>query len=199
MSNLTKKTRSIILTIILLGFGVFPAFAEETEAPAPSPETCVATVKALAQECTNEDLLTILSVLVDDFPYQEKLRDYIPGTYDTPPEDAPFTGLIIVACDLGFERALSPKIIDCKGRTIYGLINIDAETAREPGIAGYAQSVEEARVSKRVGPRPLVINALEVKGEYPCYLVVSNDDAVVILLANAYYHFLEKLKVVIVD
>ena len=200
MGWLVEKIYGVILAIVILGLTAFPIYAEVDGSEDPEATGVdISTRNSAVLEYSNEDIVAVLSLLVGDFPYRETIRKYIPGPDSVAPEDVPYTGLVIVAEDMGFVRAMSPKILDSKERIIYGLIDVDADTAKMTGIASYAETLDEALQSERAGDSPLVINALEAKGECPCNIVISDDDVVLILLANTYYHFLERLKVVIVD
>ncbi len=152
-----------------------------------------------AGEISIRDLQRALILMVGGMKAPDMIREYIPETNSIPPDDVPYTGVIIDVRGLGYVRSMSPKVMDPDENIIYGLIDADEKTVINFGIVGYATSIKEASDSSRVGPRPIVITAEGVTGAYPCEIRVSTEDAVRILLANSSYDFLGRLKVVVID
>ena len=183
MGIFASKIIAVIMSAILVGAGADKEITEQAAINASS----------------DIDIVALLALDVDDFPFPSCLREYVDGPYSTAPGDATYTGLIVVAQGLGFVRSMSPQVIDEAGHIIYGQVHCSAEVVRDPGIAGYASSLEEAMQSKRAGARPLVVNGNSVEGAFPCHIVVSKNDAKRILMGNVLYNYLGHLKVVIVD
>jgi hypothetical protein len=87
------------------------------------------------------------------------------------------TGLVVDAGGLGVRPAMVAKIYSADGSIVYGPQNLTQEYLARFGQVGYSRSVSEARSLKRVGGRPLVVKALEAKGDYKSDVVVSVEDA----------------------
>ena len=99
-----------------------------------------------------------------------------------------YTGVIVDAGDMGLMPSFSPVIYDTNGRAIYGVQNINYDSAISQGMVGYAKNVASAMHLSRVGSTPLVVKAVQVRGGRnsvnPVNVVVSVEDANRILLAN---------------
>jgi hypothetical protein len=112
------------------------------------------------------------------------------------PEDA-YTSLIIDARDLGIERAMSPKILRTDGYEVWGTVKVDPDYVNDSGIVSYAQSIEKALACSRCGNNPLVVKATgKGSGPFGCDVVVSEQDAKLILDENARGKFLNRFNVI---
>jgi hypothetical protein len=213
MKYLICSTVVIVISIFLiLSIGASSADVPEieedvktdgtlTEGEAGETEETAEPVVETAEEPTvsAEELAAAMALMIDDFPFPIEIREYKCGPDEPAPEDVPFTGLIVIADDIGLERELSPVVLDEDGNIIYGRLDVDAETARDVCIVAYAETIEDAQMNCRAGTSPLIIEGLRVDELHPFNVVISNDDAIRILLANAYYDFLSRMKVVFVD
>lgn len=113
-----------------------------------------------------------------------------------------YTGVIVDAGDMGLMPSFSPVIYDTNGRAIYGVQNINYDSAISQGMVGYAKNVASAMHLSRVGSTPLVVKAVQVRGGRnsvnPVNVVVSVEDANRILLANEKSGMLQSGSVVFV-
>ena len=103
------------------------------------------------------------------------------------------TGLVVDARGLSLKPALSPRLMDEAGKTLYGVDCLSAEARKSTGVAAYVQTLEEAKKSMKVGDKPLVLKAAKATGTD---LVLSADD--VKRLAEANNSYLAEGRVVIV-
>ena len=70
-----------------------------------------------------------------------------PAVVPNTPQPGNVTGLIIDARGLGLRPAMSPKILDQNGSTVYGPGNFTREFAVKFGVAGYSKNLEQAKIS----------------------------------------------------
>ena len=105
-----------------------------------------------------------------------------------------YTGLIIDCHGLGLKPAMSPVIKNANLESIYGYKNLDYNKVVSNGMAGYANSYQEA---SRAGSHPLIVKATQLLG-LGVNPVVSMEDADKILLENQATHFLDNTNVVFV-
>lgn len=122
-------------------------------------------------------------------------------TLPTPPEKpavGSYTGLIIDASSVNAQPAMSPKVVSERGDIIYGVLNIDPDEAVEKGIVGYADSLAQAKQSWRAGDNPLVVKATGTAGALSADVLVTPQDAELILKANEKAGFLNNLRVTII-
>lgn len=105
-----------------------------------------------------------------------------------------YTGLLIDCRGLEIEGGMSPQILDEDGNVVYGDMEL-TEYLQTMGVMGYYKSEESAK--ERVGANPLVVTAVEVRGQGKVLIhpVVKNDDAKMIKDENAKAKFLEKYRV----
>lgn len=115
---------------------------------------------------------------------------------------ANYTGVVVEASGLGLAPTFSPIIYDVNGRAVYGIRNIDSQTAIAKGMVGYVDSLGNATSGSRAGTNPLIVTAVEVRGSKnssnPVNVVVSVEDADRILIANEKGAFLPQGAVVFV-
>ncbi|MFP4520892.1 MAG: hypothetical protein ACLFQK_01975 [Fibrobacterota bacterium] len=112
---------------------------------------------------------------------------------------AVFTGMIIDASGLEVKPAIAPKIIDEDGKEIYGSAYVSREFAVKYGMAGYARTLDQARINKdRIGEKPAVFKATEALGANKCDIRISNTQADQIRSAAENLKFLEQCRVIII-
>lgn len=83
------------------------------------------------------------------------------------------TGLIVDARGLEVSPALSPRILDESGNTLYAADCVKDEAMKSSGVAGYIENLDNAKKDLRVGDKPLVLKAKAIQGSD---LVLSADD-----------------------
>jgi len=108
-----------------------------------------------------------------------------------------YTGLIIVAKNMGLQSTFSPRVYDESGNIIYGNKYIDPDFAINNGMVDYYRSLDAVRGNSRAGANPLVINATRVT-DHNFNVVISNEDAQKVLAAHAQSGFMKKCAVVFV-
>jgi hypothetical protein len=111
-----------------------------------------------------------------------------------------YTGVIIDARGFSLEPALSPRIYNTSGQTIYGKMYINPEYAASQGLVEYITSTAVDTAIKgdsRAGLRPLVLKAIAVK-DNNCSVVISDADANLLLESNSSAGFLKNCAVVFV-
>ena len=118
-------------------------------------------------------------------------------------QEGPFTGVIIDARGLGMKGCMSPQIKRADGTVVWGKLEFAnheeaVAVAEVQGIVGWLRSLEAAKINPRAGSNPLIIKAIGKQGAFEGNAVVSDEDAEVILRANAESHFLDKLNVIFV-
>jgi hypothetical protein len=111
---------------------------------------------------------------------------------------ATFSGLIINAKGLGVLPSISPKVLDEKGKEVYGASVVSEKGLQQGGIAAYESDVETAKSPERVGDKPLIVKALRLKEKTKTDLVISNADAEKLREKGLDLSFLADGKVVIV-
>ncbi|MBT8374243.1 MAG: hypothetical protein KJN80_04955, partial [Deltaproteobacteria bacterium] len=72
--------------------------------------------------------------------------------------------------------ALAPKLLDSKGRELYGLNTVSASYVRQYGVVGYRSSLDEAKADQRVGDDPIIVHADSI-AENDSHLVLAAKDA----------------------
>ena len=117
----------------------------------------------------------------------------------TPPE--PYTGLVVDARGLDLRPSMAPRVFGADGRVVYGAAVVEREYATAVGAVGFDRDLERALTSRRMGgeeARPLVVEALEVTGLYSGDVVISNDAAVRVRMADSESRFLAECRVTFV-
>ena len=105
-----------------------------------------------------------------------------------------YTGLIIDCRGMILQTAIAPSIESVDGSKIYSFDNVSRDTAVKRGIAAYSNSMDSG--VQRAGSKPLVVKAVDTSGE--CDILISQEDADKILIANQQSNFLKNCMVVIV-
>jgi hypothetical protein len=110
-----------------------------------------------------------------------------------------FSGLVVDCRALGLKPAIAPRILDEKGKEIFGMGTISHEWARRFGMAGYARSVEEAlKQADRVGSGPLQLKAKRAGGKNATDAVISDIDAATISTPGRNRQVLSECRVILV-
>ena len=118
-----------------------------------------------------------------DFPKPRSTHIEVPENY---------TGLVVNCKNIAIEYAIVPAVKAVDGREIYSYKNIGYQKTLEKGLVEYAIIADEGRV----GNNPLIVNA--VSASDGCDIVVSNEDADKILVANQMGKFLNSCAVCVV-
>jgi len=107
------------------------------------------------------------------------------------------TGVIIDCRGLKLEPAMSPAIFDQDGGQVYiGNLKIDPDYVINEGIVAYEYSLTEAKKNKRAGSNPLVIKAVKSEGKFKSDIVISNQDAQLLLGIEIKTKILSETKVI---
>lgn len=110
-----------------------------------------------------------------------------------------YTGLVVDARGLGILPALAPRVLESDGKELYGSANVSREWAVKYGMAGYAKSIDGARVMKdRIGDNPAVVKAVKADGAAKTDAVLSPEDVLSIKSAAQNLKFLSEARVVFV-
>ena len=113
----------------------------------------------------------------------------------------PYTGLIIDARGTGLRPAMSPRILDTRGHVVYSADHVDRHDAVDTGLVGYDKDIRRAAASDRMGGKkahPLILDAEEITGLYSGDVVISRDNSLRLLLADAEGDFLSQCRVTFV-
>lgn len=94
-----------------------------------------------------------------------------------PPVPGSNTGLIIDARGLNLTPALSPRVLDDRGREVYGASFVTRDYAVRYGVAGYSRDLDSARRDGRAGTNPLLLKGAGAAGANRTDVVLSAEDA----------------------
>lgn len=108
------------------------------------------------------------------------------------------SGIIIDASGLGAKPALSPRILDDRGRELYGASYIKRDYFLSKGLVAYHTDLDDARNSARVAGDPIIIKAIRSTGPGNSDLVISRADAKRLKASSSNQSSLEKGNVIIV-
>ncbi len=111
--------------------------------------------------------------------------------------DTVYTGVIIDARGTGITPAMSPKIFNPDGKEIYGSVAVERDFVLKHGIVGYAKDLKKAENNDRVKGNPLLIKGKLDSGK-SSDLVISGDDAELLMKLDATQSFLREARVLIV-
>ena len=109
-----------------------------------------------------------------------------------------FTGLVVDARGIQARPAMSPRIIDEKGREVYGSMNVEREYAVQQGMSGYARDLTAAQSNARVTNSPVSVKGLKTEGAGRSDIVIANADAERVRASGDNQSFLKKCRVMIV-
>lgn len=107
-------------------------------------------------------------------------REVPPGITLVPLEESnvtTYTGVLLDARGVDFNRALFPRIVNEDGRIVYGPEFFLPTYAIERGAVGYYNSLPAAMTDDRVGYNPLRINAIRAAGKNTTDLMIADSDA----------------------
>lgn len=108
------------------------------------------------------------------------------------------TGLVINAKGLQVVPALSPRVIDEKGKEVYGATYVAEKTMLENGIVGYAKDLDAAKGHERVKGKPMVMRAIATGDGGKSDIVISNADADKLRDPDSNVAFLAEGRVIVV-
>ncbi|MCP4501031.1 MAG: hypothetical protein GY822_13815 [Deltaproteobacteria bacterium] len=111
---------------------------------------------------------------------------------------ATYSGLVVNARGLGALASISPRILDEKGREVYGAGVVSGKGMKQGGIASYVKAPAKAKSHERAGKTPLVVKALKVSSKNKTDIVISNADADKLRDKGSNLTFLKDAHVVIV-
>jgi len=120
-----------------------------------------------------------------------------PGTAPSPASPV-YTGLIIDARGLGVRPALAPKILDENNQEIYGTGRVSRGYALQIGVVGYERNLNRALAHERVKNNPLIVKAIGSVGTNNTDVIISQQDAERIRVANQNLNFLQQCKVMFI-
>jgi hypothetical protein len=109
-----------------------------------------------------------------------------------------YTGLIVDARKLGLRPALIPKIMNEKGELVYSSRSVEQQELIRMGLVGYATDVNAAARNRRVTAEPYVVSGLHATGEKKTDVVISNQDAQIVLTTAPYTGYLKNGRVMVV-
>lgn len=109
-----------------------------------------------------------------------------------------YTGLILDARETGVKPAMSPKVLSQSGREVYGSAKVDREFALEYGVAGYVKEMPKAQNNERVQGNPLYLKARLAGDKKQSDLVISEEDAQLLMELEQSQSFLREGRVMIV-
>lgn len=121
------------------------------------------------------------------------------GTDAAPAEaDAPYTGLVLDARNLGFRPSLRPEVYGPDGPLYPGPAMSEGDSGGQ-GLVRYYQDPDQARQSTQTGENPLTVTALGLYQDNESALVIGAEDAAMLeeILAEP-GNFLDSGRVVIV-
>ena len=117
---------------------------------------------------------------------------------DTGVRSGGVTGIIIDGTGLGLRPAMSPRILNQGGSVVYGPGQYSRDYAAANGVAGYAKSLDQAKSDTRVQGNPLVIRAASTSGSTSADVIISNEDAGRLAVADGAAGLLKNCRVMFV-
>lgn len=113
-----------------------------------------------------------------------------------------YTGIIVDSSGTGAKPAMSPKLLIVPPpppeKEVYSMAEADYQVALNVGLVGYASSISNAKKRKRIGSKPLIVNAIGIKKGKPSDVKIKYKDGKKILVIDEKNKVLEKCKVVMV-
>ena len=120
------------------------------------------------------------------------------GGADTGPKSGGVTGIIVDGTGLGLRPAMSPKILNQGGSVVYGPSQYSRDYAAANGVVGYAKSLDQAKSDTRVQGNPLVIRGASTSGSTSADVIISNEDAGKLAVADGAAGLLKNCRVMFV-
>ena len=117
---------------------------------------------------------------------------------DTGVKSGGVTGIIIDGTGLGLRPAMSPRILNQGGSVVYGPGQYSRDYAAANGVAGYAKSLDQAKSDTRVQGNPLIIRAASASGSTSADVIISNEDAGRLAVADGAAGLLKNCRVMFV-
>lgn len=108
------------------------------------------------------------------------------------------TGMVVDVRGLRVMPSLSPRIVDERGREVYGAAFVSREFAVQNRVSGYVRKTGEGESFGRAGEKPLFARGLRVAGEGRTDVVISNADAERLMEEPGNIAFMRECKVVMV-
>lgn len=108
-----------------------------------------------------------------------------------------FTGLVVDARGLKVRPAILPRFYDLEGSEFYGPGIADKAMGLQRGLASYTVRLGSREMEERVGPRPLHLRAMGVKGRHRCDLVLESVRAAQLLASPQTRESLRNCRVLI--
>lgn len=108
-----------------------------------------------------------------------------------------WTGLVVDAVGLALNPAMVPRIVDERGDRIYGPEFISRDFAVRWGGCGYIADMDPSVKIDRIGPHPLTVRGIRVKGPERTDIVISTADASRIRAAAEHVYFMREGRVVV--
>lgn len=144
----------------------------------------------IVMQCPMDDGIT--SALFSGIPSGKKARKLPTAGAST------YSGLVVNAKALGVMPSMAPRIVDEKGKEVYGATVVTEKGLAQGGIAGYVKDVDAAKGNERVGDKPLIVKALRLADKTKTDIVISNADADKLRDPNSNLSFLADGRVIIV-
>jgi len=140
---------------------------------------------------------SLAEILIDTNGYMNKMiaqSTYL-MTRSTIPKNERISGIIIDARHIDQIPALVPKIYNEDKTLIYGSRHYTRSRSVNRGTIGYASSMEDSNVQRRVGNTPILVEAIGSNNEVN--LIVSNLDGERIRNAEKKFGLLSNCKVLV--
>lgn len=110
-----------------------------------------------------------------------------------------FSGIIINCTGQKLIPSMMPCIFDEEGKEVYGATTISRSSALKWGVAGYASTLDSAKLAiDRIGGDPMIIRSAKVTGKNRSDVVISKKDAGTIRNNPANYAILEQCKIILI-
>ncbi len=109
-----------------------------------------------------------------------------------------YTSLIVIASKLGLVPAMAPKILNQKGKKIYGAEMVEPSILESKGVSTYCKTLKIAKKRKITGKKPLIIKAVKLADGSKSDLVIKGEDAKKLEAIDLDTTFLKEAKVIFV-
>ena len=145
--------------------------------------------------------------LLDISDVNKKLDSFPGKKYTSPtkpdvPVEAPanITGLILDCRDMVRKPkpAVMPRLVTPDGRSVYGKDNVPRSVFVNGELFGYSGSIDSQTAKKKAGNNPLVIKPIGIDSNRSDDIVISQEDANRIILADRQQSFLAAARVLTV-
>lgn len=157
---------------------------------------CIKAERALIYN--KDEMIFPIIAKVDKFPIVLPIENNTVNYIPIKKNNKNYTGVIFVVNGLKLNPSLCPKIRIENGDVTWTMSKEDVDLALNKGIS-YNNNLEEAKNNSLVGDNPLVISAVNTCGIYNSDIIIKEEDAKILKSENNISHFLNKLKVIIVN